>query len=122
MLIAFELSMPSNNSWNGRWSGEERKYVRVLNVGTSKKAYAKWKPIIDRAYYRYAFGDGWCAAVSVKEVDIATARRLRRITAGFCGYDWMIDSIRFDGDIYGPNRRKDVYHGPIDAAPATEAA
>jgi len=106
MNVAFELSMPSNNSWNGKWSGEGRRYVRVINVGASKKARTKWQSIIDRGYFSYAFGDGWCAAVSVREVSGTETRKLRKISAGFCGYDWMIDSIRFDGEIYGPNRKK----------------
>ena len=106
MYVSFELSMPSNNSWNGKWSGEDRRYVRVLNVGTSKKARAKWQQIIDTGYFSYAFGDGWRAAVSVREVSGTEVRKLRKISAGFCGYDWIIDSIRFDGDIYGPNRKK----------------
>lgn len=108
MNIAFELSMPSNNSWNGKWSGEGRRYVRVLNVGTSKKARSKWQALIDHGYFTYAFGDGWMAAVSVREVDGQTVRQLRKISAGFCGYDWMIDSIRFYGDIYGPNRKREA--------------
>lgn len=28
------------------------------------------------------------------------------LSAGFCGYDWMIDSIRYDGAIYGPTQPK----------------
>ncbi len=108
MLIAFELSMPSNNSWNGKWSGEDDCYIRVLNAGHSKKARAKWQPIIDQGYFTYNFGDGWMAAVSVREVDRMEARKLLKISAGFCGYDWMIESIRFDGDIYGPMRKKEA--------------
>ena len=50
MLLAFELSMPGVNSWNGRWTG-------------------------------------------------ATARKLRKASAGFCGYDCMVDEIRFHGRI-----------------------
>jgi hypothetical protein len=104
MIVAFELSMPSNGSWDGRWSGAEKRYVRVQNVGISKKARSKWGALIGR--YSYSFGDGWTACVVVSEVDPAKARALRKVSAGFCGYDWMIDSIRFDGDIYGPQRSK----------------
>lgn len=106
MIIAFELSMPSNNAWDGKWSGADKRYVRVFNVGAAKKARAKWQPLIARGYFRYSFGDGWVAAVSVREVDTPEAKKLRKITAGFCGYDWMIDSIRDDGEIYGPTQPK----------------
>ena len=104
MLIAFELSMPRNNSWNGKWSGAERRYVKVFNVGTTAKAKAKYSALCRR--FSYDFGDGWCAAVDVREVDAAEARKLRSVSAGFCGYDWMIESIRYEGDIYGPMRPK----------------
>lgn len=91
MLLAFELSMPGVNSWNGKWSGESKSFVKVLKVGTKSLA----KP----GYYHYDFGDGWRAAVSVRKVDAATARKLRKESLGFCGYDWMIDEILDNGRI-----------------------
>jgi hypothetical protein len=97
MLVAFKLSMPGNNSWNGRWSGEGACYARVINVGTSKKAREKYAALC--GHHGYNFGDGWRANVMVEEVDVATARKLRKASRGFCGYDWMIDSLRFKGHI-----------------------
>ena len=91
MLLAFELTMPTVGSWNGTWSGEGRHYVRVHNVGKTSKA----KP----GAYEYAFGDGWTARVTVRKVDSAEARKRRRKSAGFCGYDWMIAEIRELGRI-----------------------
>jgi len=91
MLLAFELSMPGVNSWNGRWTGEARPHVKVLSVGAKCLA----KP----GRYEYDFGDGWRAAVTVRTVDGATARKLRKASDGFCGYDWMVDEIRFHGRI-----------------------
>jgi hypothetical protein len=91
MLLAFELSMPRVNSWNGRWSGEERRHVRVLRAGARCLA----KP----GRYRYDFGDGWVASVEVREVDGKESRKLRRLSDGFCGYDWMIEEIRSYGRI-----------------------
>ena len=91
MLLAFELSMPGCNSWNGRWTGEAKHYVRVVNTGK----HSAVKP----GRYEYDFGDGWRAAVDVRQVDAKTARQLRRGSAGFCGYDWMIDDIRTHGRI-----------------------
>ena len=40
-IVCFELSMPSNNAWNGRWSGEGRCYARINNLGRTKKGEAK---------------------------------------------------------------------------------
>lgn len=97
MIVAFELSMPGRNSWNGKWSSEERFYVIVRNCG-------KRPPML--GYYSYDFGDGWRAGVTAREVDSATARKMRKQSAGFCGYDWMVDSIVRDGDIYSKLRPK----------------
>jgi hypothetical protein len=97
MIISFELSMPSNNSWNNRWSGEGRLYARVVNVGTSKSAREKYEKLI--GYHSYSFGDGWRAAITVREVTGSAARKIRKDSLGFCGYDWMIDSIRAHGKI-----------------------
>jgi hypothetical protein len=97
MLVAFELSMPNRASWNGKWSGEERRYVRVVNVGASKKAREKYQKLVGR--HHYSFGDGWVAAVGVREVERSEAGKLRRASNGFCGYDWMIESLRMHGEI-----------------------
>jgi len=85
----FTLSMPNNNSWNGKWSGSEQKYVvaRTLVEGDLSK-------IKDDSCYRYSFGDGWCAGISVQVVDGAKEKnKLIKGSTGFCGYDWMVNSI-----------------------------
>jgi hypothetical protein len=97
MHLAFELSMPNNNAWNGKWTGEGRQYVRVLTVSNAKKTREKYEKIIGS--HSYNFGDGWRACVTVKEVDGLAKRRLVRGSAGFCGYDWMIESLRQHGEI-----------------------
>ncbi len=77
----FELSMPRNNSWNGKWSGEENTYTIAKTLPASKLDNLKPR-------YTYNFGDGWIAAVSVRE-----AKPREKATNRFCGYEWMIDSI-----------------------------
>lgn len=94
MMLSFSLSMPRNNSWNGRWTGEDRCHVRVLNFGSSKKNTEKAKAILDKGYFTYSFGDGWVAGITVKQVSASEAASLRRRSVGFCGYDWMIESIK----------------------------
>lgn len=79
--VIFELSMPSNNSWNGKWSGDGASYT-VAKVLTAEKA-ASLKP-----RYTYSFGDGWVAAVSIRD-----AAPREKPTNRFCGYEWMIHSI-----------------------------
>lgn len=52
-MIIFKLSMPHNNSWNGRWSGDE--YVHII----TKPDKLIPKDRIGKSYY-YNFGDvGW---------------------------------------------------------------
>lgn len=93
MIIAFTLSMPGCNSWNGKWSGQEILYAKVVNFGRGKKAEVEAQKILNKTYYNYDFGDGWRAGVTVREVDAKEANQIRRKSAGFCGYDWMIQSI-----------------------------
>jgi len=96
VILAFELSMPSNNAWNGRWTGEGTCYAIVRSFRTG------W-PTVDGksipSYAHYAFGDGWAAAVTVREVDRIEAAKLRLLSQGFCGYDWMVESLIRTGAI-----------------------
>jgi hypothetical protein len=89
--------MPNNSSWNGRWSGEGLCYARVVNVGHSKKAREKYEKLAGR--HTYNFGDGWTACVAVREVSATEAKKLRKQTVGFAGYDWMISSLQVHGEI-----------------------
>lgn len=95
--IAFQLSMPGRSSWNGKWSGEERLYVIVRSFRNQSREQAS--AIVDPQNYGYPFGDGWFANVSVSEVNEKEAKRLKKQSDGFCGYDWMVDSIISNGNI-----------------------
>lgn len=95
MLLSFELTMPNNNSWNGKWSGEGSLYAVVKNI-RSKKVVQK---LLDGGSWYYNFGDGWGANVSVTEVNAQTAKKIRKASKGFCGYNWMIDSIMYHDEI-----------------------
>lgn len=106
MLVSFELSMPGSPSWNGKWSGEGRLYCRVRNVGVSKKAREKWEKLIGNHSYRW--DDGWCARITVREVTSSAARKLRKDSVGFSGYDWMIDALARYGRIVDSAQVKTV--------------
>ena len=88
MRLIAELTMPNNNSWNGKWSGEGNKYTKVFTTTDSKKN----REFIGNYYYN--FGDGWAANVKIRE---ATPRE--KVSNKFCGYDWMITSIKCHKDI-----------------------
>jgi hypothetical protein len=92
MKLSFILSMPRNNSWNGKWSGQHTLYARVVSF-TSKKGKENTQNILDKGYFTYDFGDNWCAGITVKEVSNEEARKIKKLSKGFCGYDWMIGSI-----------------------------
>lgn len=92
-MIAFVLTMPNRGSWNGRWSGENNMHVIVKlerNVPN--------KEIIGKSFY-YRWNDGWTACVSVKKVDSKEGNALRKNSKGFCGYNWMVDSLISKGCI-----------------------
>lgn len=97
--IAFFLSMPGCNSWNGKWSGEGRSYVKVIKFRATKKQQEKAKSLLDVGYFSYSFGDGWVAGIRLKEVEGSESRKLTKTSNGFCGYDWMVDSILESGEI-----------------------
>lgn len=109
--LLFRLSMPNKGSWNNSWSGDGKNYLNIRAVPESKYEEimkdAKSCPIYKGVFvrekvgeskpqmnYSYDFGDGWCASVSVEEVESKTkANALKKLSDGFCGYDWMIESI-----------------------------
>ncbi len=78
----------------GKWTGGGKPYVRVRRYPSDHA-----DKILARGSYYYNFGDGWGASVAVEQVDSKEAAKLRRRSAGFCGYDWMIDSIERHGRI-----------------------
>lgn len=95
--VEFTLSMPGNNAWNGRWSGEGKHYAIVRTLADKTAVQ------LDGKHWDYSFGDGWRAAVDAR---VLAPREKAKASAGFAGYDWMVASILSDGDIYGPARPK----------------
>lgn len=99
MILSFTLSMPNKGSWNGKWSGEKSYYAKVINFGRSKKAIKHATEILNQRSFHYNFGDGWSASIKVAEVTAREAADIRHKSRGFYGYDWMIESIRYNGCI-----------------------
>ena len=94
-MIVFELTMPNFNTWNGRWSGENKRFIRV------KPNRSVPRDIVGKDYF-YDFGDGWSANINVSRMDAAEARKLAKASSGFMSYDWMITSILKHGAIRKP--------------------
>jgi hypothetical protein len=103
MILSFTLSMPNVGSWNGRWSGEDRLFV-VCRSFRGRKEIANAEKIAEKGYYHYSWGDGWAAGIRVQEVTSSGAQKLRQKSAGFSGYDWMIDSIIQHGEPLAPHQ------------------
>ncbi len=99
MIVSFTLTMPSVNSWNGRWSGESKLHAIVQNVGTAKKTIERYTKLINNGPYYYNFGDGWTARIVIRSIESKEAKEIRKNSDGFCGYNWMIDSIKQHGEI-----------------------
>ena len=91
-MIAFVLTMPNVGSWNGKWSGSNDLYCKVLQ--DTQVPQNLW----NKNFY-YNFGDGWVARIEVLEINATTGRRMKRQSKGFCGYDWMISSLLKNGEI-----------------------
>lgn len=104
IYVAFRLSMPRNNAWNGKWGGEAKLFARVMKFRTRNAA----DEILKRIDYGYDFGDGWFASVNVAEVSGEEKRRIEKQSSGFCGYDWMIDSICDFGRILNDEEAKEA--------------
>lgn len=88
--------MPNVGSWNGKWSGEGNKYYIIHNLGTSKKTQDKITALLkgkQKTSWYYGWSDGWGANVTMEIIDVKEARKRRKESKGFCGYDWMVTSI-----------------------------
>ena len=112
--------MPGCPSWNGRWSGEATLYAIIKNF-SSRKAKAKAQEILSKGHYSYGWSDGWRASIQVREVSAGEVRSIRKKSKGFCGYDWMVESILKHGKILADHEVKDEAPAPVAAQPPLSA-
>lgn len=83
--VEFKLSMPHAGSWNRQWSSAGRNFTvtrRMSELSASRLG-------IPRSW-RHAWDDGWCAAIDARVM--GKGERSEK-SHGFCGYEWMVDSI-----------------------------
>ncbi len=99
--LSFELTMSNIGSWNGKWTGADRKYYIIKSVSDRwfKNEVEKLLEGKDHNSWYYNFGDGWGANVFIQIVDSKEAAKRRKLSKGFAGYDWMVTSILHKGTI-----------------------
>lgn len=99
--LSFELTMPNVGSWNGKWTGSDKKYYIAKSI-SDKFFKSDIEPLLEKenkANFYYNFGDGWGANVKM-EIVTAQENRVRiKNSKGFSGYDWMVKSIILTGNI-----------------------
>lgn len=83
--------LPIPNSWNGKWSGQDRNYTLDRDLDDERAIQ------ISGQSWSYSWPDGWRAEISAR---IVPAGEERKPSHGFYGYDWMITSILRYGKIY----------------------
>jgi len=86
--VVFRLSMPNNNSWDGKWSGSGRNYTITKNLSENTIKFLELEKGEQKWYHN--FGDGWTACITARIV--SKGERLPK-SAGFCGYNWMVTNI-----------------------------
>ena len=86
--------MPSNNSWDGKWSGTKKNYTIRKNI-TDKTLTELFGDKTSNSWY-YNFGDGWTAKVTGTLLN--KGERAKK-SDGFCGYNWMVNSIIWYNEI-----------------------
>ena len=91
----FSLEMDKINSWDGNWSGQNSLHV-VLRAGLDR-----YRMLREGVYY-YQFDDGWRAKIEVRFTTFEDAYDLYKKSTGFCGLEWMVDSICNLGKIVCP--------------------
>ena len=103
-ILSFQLTMPNCGSWNGNWSGQDKKYYfhRIVSGAVGEKLL-DGKPT--KSWY-YNFGDGWGANVSVEIIDSKVKKAREKVSAGFCGYEWMVREILDYGKILSLKERE----------------
>ena len=85
-ILCFILSMPKNNSWNNRWTGEKNLFARTKRITENKEKKLEMLGMDfkkkEEYYFTYDFQDGWIAKVTVKIVSNKEAKEIKLIING----------------------------------------
>jgi len=102
--VKFTLTMPQISTWNGHWSGEGKDYFMIRSMrDTDVEDLLK-----ETHSWGYAWKDGWSARITASVVPKG-ARSSK--SNGFCGYEWMVNSILERGEILANHEIKELENG-----------
>ena len=87
--VQFRLNMTSIPTWNESWSGE-KKNLTIVRTLTSEKLKSLGITEDSLSSWTYSWSDGWRARV---DATILPKGKRAAKSDGFCGYDWMVQSI-----------------------------
>lgn len=91
MILMYSLTMSNRESWNGKWSGEEEGHYIFKTVRA--KCDIKRAEELNGKTFWHNFGDGWTACIDCRIIDSKQKQYYAKKNGGFCGYDWMCNSI-----------------------------
>lgn len=86
--VEFRLTMSKVNSWNGKWSGEDRDYLLWRDISPTEQQRIGMKS--GKGRWTYSWEDGWGAAIDARVMEPGECKWK---SAGFCGYEWMVENI-----------------------------
>lgn len=95
--VLFKLSIPGNNSWNGKWSGDGGNYTITKSVTDKRAKELGLSDNCEKDWY-HNFGDGWTACITGRV--LSKGERVAK-SRGFYGYDWMVKNIWLYGNTQG---------------------
>jgi hypothetical protein len=73
-------------------------------MGRSRAKLDRAREILEIGSFWYNFGDGWQMAIDLSQVSSAEAKKIRKGSKGFCGYEWAVSSILEHKIISPPDR------------------
>lgn len=94
--LLFSLYMPNPPTYNSKWLLEEEDHTVARSFTDSE--FAKLPDNILGVHFFY-WDDGWIAQIFVRQVDLREKRNRLKKSSGFCGYEWMVESLIERGKI-----------------------